>query len=325
MPEYRRGTAAIEEAANRKGGGGFRPFAPEVRWQNDNEKKFVLILTPPNEVGTFDLHEWIPVGKGEKANGETYTRYESFLSRKDPCIGEDYDKISDDLDQPPKTRCMGIAVELEPVVENVKGRLRPTSFTVKTDTYTRNTDDGAVEVTQPEIGLIVQSAYLMWAPLASYDESAQGPLTELPLEVTRQGTDANTRYNFVPFPGLPVDLTAVIEYADGISYLEDDIADVVAAMSAADNDLGAAQAVAEALFNKRLAELADGDRYNELVGPITTLPDRYGKKKAAAKKATPRPKAKTEAVEEATPEPEVKETPRADKFAELKARVEGRS
>lgn len=327
MPQYRRGVEAVEEAAARKGGKGFRPFVPQVRWSADDEKKYVLVLTPADEVGTFDLHEWIPVGKGEKANGESYTQWETFLSRKDPFIGEDYDKISDDLDRAPKTRCVGVAVELEPVIENVKGRMRPTSFTVKLDTYTRKTDDGEEEVTQPAIGLITQSSQLMWSPLVSYDASV-GPLAELPIEITRRGTDANTRYDFVPFTDIPVDVSAVTEYVDGISYLSDDLDDIVAAIEAADGDeLAAAQVVAESLFNKRLAELADPDRYEELVGPLTELPDRFGgKKKASPPKRNPRPartsqREAAEESEEAKPEPVAA---KPDRFAELKAQVESR-
>lgn len=324
MPQYRRGVAAIEEAATRKSGGGFSPFAPEIRWREDGEKKYILVLTPADEVGTFDLHEWIPVGKGEKANGETFTKYETFLSRKDPFVGEDYDRISDDLGRAPKTRCMGVAVELEPVVEEVRGRLRPVSFAVKTATYTRKTDDGEEEVTQPVVGLIVQSSQLMWSPLASLDASA-GPLIELPIEVTRRGTDANTRYDFVQFMDLPVDLAPVVQYVDGISYLSDDIEDVIAAMDAADDEVGQAQAVAEALFNKRLAELADSERYHELVDPITELPDRFGggkKVKKAAPARPSRPSQRPAEAESSEPAAEESPTPRADKFAELKARVE---
>src|SRR3954463_833189 len=113
MPSFRRGLASIEEAATRKGGSGnFRPFVPQLQWREDGEKKYILVLTPIDEVATLDLHEFIPVGTGQKANGETYTKYESFLSRKDPFIGENFDDLEDRLENKPKTRCMGIAVEL---------------------------------------------------------------------------------------------------------------------------------------------------------------------------------------------------------------------
>jgi hypothetical protein len=330
MPKFqpRRGLAAIEEAAaSKSGGGSFRSFVPEIKLREDGEKKYILVLTPIDEVATLDLHEWIPVGKGEKANGETYTRFDAFLSRKDPLIGEDYDDITDRLGRAPKTRCYGVAVELEPVLETVKGRQRPKGFVVKTDTYTRKTDDGEQEVTQPIIGLVVQSSALVWSPLGSLDES-QGPLSELPIEITRRGTDKNTRYDFVPFIDAPVDLSPVVQFLDGLSYLNEDMDDVVAAVEATEDDLGAAQAVAEAIYNRRLEELADKDRYNELVGPIEELVDKFGGKKANAGNSRParpsRPSPRASA-----PEASAEEAPKAadskeDRFAALKARVEGK-
>jgi hypothetical protein len=325
MPDVRRGLGHIEEAATRKGGEGFRPFVPELRWKEDGEAKYVLILTPIDEVATLDLHEWIPVGKFEKANGETFTKYEAFLSRKDPFVGETHDRISDDLGRASKTRCMGVAVELEPVLTDVKGRKRPTGFSVKTTTFNRKTDDGEEEVTAPVIGLVTQSSQLMWSPLASYDEST-GPLIELPLQITRRGTDANTRYDMVPFMDVPVDLSAVADYVDGISYLKDSLEDVVAAMEAAEDDAGRAQAVALALFDARLSELADGERYDELVGPITELPDKWGKNKKAPASRPSRPaRASQRSAEvEAPAEPESTEPSRPDRFAMLKARVENK-
>lgn len=326
MPQYRRGLAAIEEAATAKSGGGFRPFAPEIKWREDGEQKYILVLTPVDEVATLDLHEWIPVGKGEKANGETYTKYDTFLSRKDPFVGEDYDDIEDRLGRAPKTRCAGVAVELEPIMETVRGRQRPKGFAVKTDTFTRKTDDGEEEVTQPIIGLIIQSAALMWSPLGSLDEN-QGPLAELPVGVTRRGKDKNTRYDFVPFMDAPVDLSPVVQFLDGITYLSDDLDDLVTAIEAADSELAMAQIVAEALFNRRIAELADKERYDELVAPIEELQDKFGSKKKATSRPSrparrsPRPTA-PEAAEE--PAEEASEPSKTDKFAALKARVENK-
>lgn len=343
MPEYRRGREAIEDAAKRsEGGGNFRPFVPEIRWQDADEKKFVLILTPIDEVGEFELHEWIPVAEREKSNGETYTQYEAFLSRKDPFVGEDFDKIEDELERKAKTRCMGVAVELEPVMEVIQGRQKPSRFKVKTATYTKNSDDGEQEVTQPVIGLIVQSSALMWSPLSSHDESINGPITELPLEITRRRKDKDTRYDIVPLPGMEIDLAPVIAYLDGLSYLSDDLDDIIADIEATDegDELAGAQVVARAIFDKRLAELADGERYEEMVGPIEELPDQWGKgkrkkvkrsssssngrsrpsRRSPRKKSEPEPEAAEESAEPA--EEEAAPSTKEDRFAALKARVE---
>jgi hypothetical protein len=282
MPNYqpRRGLGAVEQAASRKGGTKLRGFAPEIRWREDGEKKYILVLSnfednDPNAVVVADLHEFIPVGTAEKSNGETYTKYESFVSRKDPLAGnENYDDLEDRLGNKPRTRCIGVALELEPEFEVVKGRKRPVGFTVKTDTFTRKTETGSEEVAQPAIGLIIQSAFLVWSPLGSLDES-QGPLSELPVEVTRRGKDVNSRYDFVPYMEMPVDLSALFENLDGITYIADEL-DEVKDDIVAKGDIEAAQMVGQILVDKRLNELSDKDRYEELVTPIDHIEQRFG-------------------------------------------------
>lgn len=285
----RRGLGAVEQAASRKGGTKLRGFAPEIRWREDGEKKYILVLSTfdgddPNAVVVADLHEFIPVGTAEKANGDTYTKYESFVSRKDPLAGsESYDDLEDRLGNKPRTRCIGVALELEPEFEIVKGRKKPVSFSVKTDSFTRKTEEGTEEVDQPAIGLIIQSAFLVWSPLGSLDES-QGPLSELPIEVTRRGKDVNSRYDFVHYPNMEVDLSNLFNNLDGITYIADEL-DEVKHDLAAKGDVEAAQMVGQLLLDKRLGELSDKDRYEELVTPIEHIEQRFGgtRKKPAAK------------------------------------------
>jgi len=282
MPNYkpRRGLSAVEKAANRKGGSKLRGFAPEIRWREDGDKKYILVLSnfeedDPNAVVVADLHEFIPVGVGEKNNGETYTRYESFVSRKDPLAGsESTDDLEDRLGNKPRTRCIGVALELEPEFEVINGRKKPVKFSVKTDTFTRKTDDGNEEVGQPAIGLIIQSAALVWSPLGSIDGS-QGPLCELPIEVTRRGKDINSRYDFVQFPNMEVDLSGLFDNLDGITYIADELDEVKSGL-VSKGDVEAAQMVGQILVDKRLRELSDKSRYEELVGPIEHIEQRFG-------------------------------------------------
>jgi hypothetical protein len=310
MPNYqpRRGLGAVEQAAQRKGGTKLRGFAPEIRWREDGEKKYILVLSSfdgddPNGVVVADLHEFIPVGTAEKANGETYTKYESFVSRKDPLAGsESYDDLEDRLGNKPRTRCIGVALELEPEFETINGRKKPVRFSVKTDSFTRKTDDGTEEVGQPLIGLIAQSAALMWSPLGSIDES-QGPLCDLPLEVVRIGKDVNSRYNFVQFPNMEVDLSGLFNNLDGITYISDEL-DEVKGELVAKGDIEAAQLVGQILMDKRLNELSDKARYEELVGPIEHIEQRFGgggrkpnKPKVAAVVGKPAPTSTTSGVE----------------------------
>lgn len=329
MPELRRGKAAIEAAAEARGGGKFSPFIPRIEWREDNEKKFILVISPISEITTLTLHEWIPVGTGEKSNGETYTRYETFMSRKDPFIGEDFDRLEDELDATPRDRLLGVAVELEPVFENVKGRQRAKGFSVKTDTFVRKNDDGGEEeVTYPLAGLVVQASKNFWRNISSLDDS-QGPLIDLPLEIIRHRTDSDTSYSFVPYVDVPVDLTPLVENVAGISYLADQFEDLVNALEATNDDVGATQEIATALLDSRIAELADKERYDELTEGIEEIPQKFGsKKKSDAKARAPRPKRESQRKaasngEEPAEASEESGTDRtSSRFAALRAQVE---
>lgn len=330
MPDFRRGAQAIEESASRKGSGNFRPFVPAVQWRDDKEHKHVLFLTPISDTVTLDLHEWIPVGTGEKADGDSYIKYEQFISRKDAAIGEDHDELEDRLEVKPKERTMGVGVELDPLMEtDDKGRERVTGFTVATDTYVRKDDGGnEEEVTQPLIGIVSQSAQNFFGWLSSYDAS-QGPIEETPMSVTRRGKDANTTYDFIPMEGREVDLTPLLEYIDGVSYLGDDMDELVKMIGEASSDEAAAQVIAGVLLNQRLEELADKERYDSLVAPIESIEMKYGKKKSNAKRERPKRASRRETNGD-TPaaEPEAKveapATSRVDRFAKLRAQVEAK-
>jgi hypothetical protein len=329
VPDFRRGAQAIEESASRKGSGSFRPFVPVVQWRDDREQKYVQFLTPISETITCDVHEWIPVGMGEKSDGDSYTKYEQFISRKDSSIGEDHDDLEDRLEIKPKERTMGVAVELEAVTEtDDKGRERVTGFVVATDTYTRKDDDGnEEEVTQPLIGIVSQSAQNFFGWLSSYDAS-QGPIEETPMLVTRRGRDASTTYDFIPMENRAVNFESLLDDIAGVSYLRDHLDDLLEELSRQPDDAVAAQTIAAALLDIRLKELCDKERYDELVGPIESIETKYGKKKTNVKRERPKRPSRREAngdVPDA--EPEAKETKaapgsRTDRFAKLRAQVE---
>jgi len=275
MPKYQRGLAAIQQSMNKGSGGGFKPFAPDLRWRDDGESKFIQIILPAEEIPMVTLHEWIPVGTHKSGK----TKYETFMSRRDPGIGENYDDLEDRLGSKPKIRGIGIAVELEPVLETVKGRQRPVGFTVKTETFNRKNAEGVEEtVTAPVIGLITQSSHLFWGWVASYEEN-NAPIVDTPLQVTRRGKDTNTRYDFVAFEEKPVDFSGLLENIDGITYLNGSRDGVKADVANSDSDLDGAIAVAKAVLELRLDELGDWDRYKELVTPIQELNLRFGASK----------------------------------------------
>lgn len=354
MPNFNRAAAlkgadGIREAADRKSGNGgdFKPFCPELQWRSAGEERYVLFLTPIDEALGFLTHEWVPVGTGTKANGETYKKYEWFFSRKDPAIGEDYDELQDRLDNDPRLKTFGVAVELEPVLEPGRGgRQKVVGFEVKTSTYNKKgEDDESIEVTQPIFGIVMQAAQNFWGALATFDE-AQADITETPFQVVRRGSGTDTTYDFIHFMDVPVDLSNLIDYIDGVSYLtaSDEFDGVLAEAASKDSERESALVLGEALLNTRLNELADKERYDSLVKPITHIEQRYpkkgkGKKGAPAAKTerparparTSRAKADAEApaeAAEAAPAPEAApaEAPKAkgDRFAALRARAEAK-
>jgi hypothetical protein len=329
MPDFTpaslKGHDAVEKAL-KSGGGGFKPWAPQITW-SDGEEKHILIITPASEFYTVDLHEFVPVGTGKKANGDEYEKKEVFISRHS--LGEDYDKISDDLDWDPRRRTLAVAVELEPEFENVRGRQRVSGLSVKTEQFTRKDEDGnEQEVEAPIIGMLVQAQKNFFGWLISYDRT-KGPVEETPFSVVRRGSGSDTDYDIVPFANEDIDLSGLFDNLDGIAYLRDEVDDISKQVGEAEDDFEAATVVGVALLEKRFEELADKDRYDELVGPIDELPEQRFKKNkkkddkksssrgARPKRSSPRGKAKSE-DDEAEPEDKDK----LARFADLKGEVE---
>lgn len=298
---FRRGAEAIAQAVGQKKSKSFS-FVPKLEWRKDGDSKYVLVLTPISEVYKFDVHEWVPVGKGERSDGSTYTKYEQFINRKDPSVGEDYDDLEDRLGWSSKTRCLGIGIELEPYMELRQGRHRPKGFTVKTESLIRMINGERKEVEVPAIGVIQQSAFLVWGPLANLDETVES-LAQLPLEITRSHTGDMPQYIMTPFMDKPVDLAPLIETVQNIGFLEENMDDVLRAMDAADDDLHRSQAIADALLSKWVNVLMDRDRYDELVGPIEegSIRQRF----AGNVRSKPRV---TRSHERRQPEPQTEET-----------------
>jgi hypothetical protein len=270
MPNFRRGVAAMNQAqeSSNKGGGGQFTFVPNIGWKNDREEKYIAFLNPAEEIPTVDLHEWIPVGTRE--NGSEI--FEWFLSRRDAAIGESYDDIEDRLGRKARVRSIGVAVELEPTFSMVNGRKRPTGFQVKTETFDRKVEGGGTEeVVAPVIGFVIQSPLNFYGWVGTFSES-EAPIEETPLKVVRRGKDQNTAYDFTPYLDQPVDYTNLIEHIENVRYF----ADLVEQVQGEDAKEVALSLGALAL-DKRLDELADKERYDTLVAPITEIPDKFGK------------------------------------------------
>jgi hypothetical protein len=275
MPDFRRGMTAMQEAADAQRGQGTNPyptFVRQIQWNNDREEKFIAFLNRAEDIPTVELHSFIPVGTGTSKAGKTYTKYEQFISRTDPAIGEAADDLTDRLGRKAQLRTIAAAVELEPTYSTVNGRKRPTGFEVKTETFTRKTEDGGTEeVEAPLIGVIVQSSNNFFGWVGSFNEST-APIEEVPLQILRRGKDANTAYDFTPYLDQPIDYGNLFENIGGVAYLRGELDD----LDLTAEPLDVALEIGDRLLDKRLNELADAERYERLVGPIDHIEDRFG-------------------------------------------------
>lgn len=301
MPEFRRGIAGMQ--SNNSASGKQSAFCPEIRWQGDREEKFILFLNRIDDIPTVELHTFIPVGTTKSGK----TKYEQFISRTDPAIGESKDDLTDRLGRKAAARALAAAVELEPVYTMVNGKRRPTGFEVKTETFARKTEDGgSEEVEAPLVGLVVQSPFNFYGWLGSFSEST-GTIEDTPFQVIRRGKDAKTTYDFMPFLDQKVDFSNLIDYIENVSYLRGSTDNLPSDPQEAALEIGTR------LLEKRLTELTDGNRYTEMVSPIAVIEDKFGG-------GTPKVQAKT------TPSFDEMVTPSnggSDKFEQLRKMHEG--
>lgn len=333
MPDFRRGAEAISAAQKKsKGGGDFRPFTPEFFWK-DGDEKFLLLLNPVSDFVTAEVISFIPV-KGKKADGDEFTRYERVIARTDPVIGEDSDRMVDDWDGKPRETTIATAVELEPTFEEVKGRKRPTGFTVKTREFERRIRDEEGELTDeyedvvaPEVGILHQSPNNFFNVVTSFDES-EAPVEETAVKITRVGNDTNTVYTIAGYVDQQIDLSPLLDNVDSIYYLRDDIEDILEAVDEATSDVEAAQIIGAALLDKRLDELVDEERYDELYDGIDSTLDKFGGKKKGKKerpkRERPARRSQRRSQSEDSDEAPADEAPEAEVEAEVEEKPKAR-
>ncbi len=246
----------------------FPGFVRNIQWTKDKEEKYIIFLNPVSEIVDIQLHNFIPVGTWKSGK----PRYEEFISRTDPAIGEATDDLTDRLGRRAAKRDIAIAVELEPTYTTVNGRKRPTGFVVKTESYERKTADGGTEeVEAPIVGPVVQSRRNFFGWVGSFDANTN-PIEDTPLQVIRRGKDQDTAYDFTPYLDQNVDYSALIENIGNVSYLSGISDD----LDLTGDETEVARAIGQYYLDKRLSELADGERYERLVTPIDHIEDRFG-------------------------------------------------
>lgn len=298
MPDFRKGTAALKEAqANKGGGGSFRSFAPFISWADDQDERYLLFLNEWEDMPQVDYIGFIDQ-TGEKQDGSKYTYTEAVIARTDPAIGEDTDPLVEEWDAKPRLSHVAVAVELEPEYAEVRGRKRPSGFSVKTDTFSRrvrddqgNLTDESEEVTAPVVGFIVQSPHNFFNVVQSYDLN-EAPIHEVPVKITRVGAKKSnsTTYTITGYDNLDVDLSELIDNAEFISYLGDDVDDVLAAIEEAEDDQAAGLAIGNFMLDRRLTELCDKERYDKIAKGVTASLDKFGNKGNKGGKSKDEPK-----------------------------------
>lgn len=276
MPDFRKGAEAIAAAQERaKSGGSFRPFVPSLFWSQGDER-YLLFLNPLSEVVQVDLIGFIPV----EVKGRDKPIYEQVIARTDPAIDEAVDPMARDWGADPRETNIALAVELEPEFEEVAGRKRPVGFKVATNDYDRRirNDEGELTeetetVTTPVIGFVTQSPHNFFNLVTSVD-AKDGPIESTPMSIER--VDKNT-YNARAFVDQDVDLGDLIEYIDGVSWLGDDLDALLDEIEKTEDDQEAALIIGQFFLEKRLDELCDRARYDELYEGIDK-PFKYGTK-----------------------------------------------
>lgn len=319
MAEIRRGKAAIQEVVDSKGEGGgpFRKWIPAIFWKEADEERYLLILNEIENIPTFEMIGFIKTEQG-------FTQ--ETVARTDPYFGEGSDPFVTQWDAKPRQTSLAVAVELEPTVEVRNGRKKPTGFEVKTVEYNRtilddegNPTDEKEEVTAPAIGVIAQSPYNFFNEVSSFD-ATEAPIQTTPIKIKKVGKGTATSYSITGYEDQDLDLTNLIEYWENINYISDDVEALTEAIDGLD-PLDAAHLIGDLILDKRIDEVLDEERYDELFEGVHESMAWGGGKKDKGGKATKSPKTKSSRKAEAKEEP-VEET---DESAEVEEKTEAKA
>ena len=344
--EFPRGADEIEKSATSRGDGDgkWRPFIQNFFWK-DGDDRFLLFLNPISDIPKVLMQEvWLESGRKAYA-----------IARTTPAIGEKKDPIQDTWQYKPIERYVGVAVELEADMKEVRNRPRPVGFHVLTRKFDRRIFDDKGEATgeteeveAPIVGMVVQSASNFFRHVAHKD-AKDGPITECAVQITRLGGGTDTDYSVDMFADLDVDLSNLINYFDGISYLSEE---EISTLGAIEDDEELVTQLGSVLLDKRLDEMTDQDYYNEILDEITeparfakeNKPSNSSRRASQGRNRTARPSQKKEAHPDETdpirddsepaaengasePKPRArqratKSSPVSDRLAELRAEGE---
>jgi len=292
MPKFnpdalRQGPSAIASAVEMRNNNNseFRPFLKDIYWSKDKDFHYLLFLTPIRKTYQVLLHPYLPTENGK----------ETIIAWTDESIGERFDPIEEEWGYRPRLTNLAIAVDLDPLMETVKGRERPVGFEVKTFEFQRRVRDDNGEPTDekeiviaPVVGLVAQSPFNFFSQLANYD-AEESPIDQTPVKITRIGDGSGLTYSVIGYDA-PVELDNLINYIENVNYVTepDKLLSEIETMTPYE----AAGHIGDYLLSKKVEELADMDRYEEIRASITE-PSRWSGKRQEPKRRPMRRKQET--------------------------------
>lgn len=285
----RKGPEAIQ--ARLDSAGASTSFTPVHQFKL-NEIKYLQFLEPIEDVPEVLMHQFITVGYRE--NGSEI--YERFISRKDPNLDgpEGDDPLVDRFGLVPTSRCITLAVEMEPVYGDTTPGKRKVIEDWKVAQRQFENRDGET-VTVPNVALVIESPFTLFGHLTTMADIG-------PIEDTIFGIKQTSTLK---------DFTVIQTNTDALDLSEE-----------------LAEFFEEFDFDAWLEELADVDRMHALIDP---LPDDFpvskygGKAKGKAKKTETSTRSRRAKEEEPDEEPEDEPQVRQRRFQDLKNQARSRA
>jgi hypothetical protein len=130
------------------------------------------------------------------------------------------------------------------------------------------------------------------------------PIESTPIRITRTGERLDTDYEVEAFEDKPIDLSGLLDFVDGITYLNDEMDELLEGIEGAEDDFAAAGLIGSLLLDKKLNDMCDEEYYNEVLEKLTE-PAKFSKKrKESSQKTSSRPARQSQRRSQRAEEPE---------------------
>jgi hypothetical protein len=94
-----------EDSGSSKKSGQFPGFIRNMLWK-DKDEKYILFLNRATDIPTVEYHSFVPAGTWPSGK----PKYDEFISRTDPGIGEATDDLTDRQGKNAQPRSIAVAV-----------------------------------------------------------------------------------------------------------------------------------------------------------------------------------------------------------------------